>query len=131
LPLGALLICVYLFLNPLVQLYAYYFNIDLLNFGAPLWKNFIIYGLAAPFVGYLLWIKHERARFAIYIFLTLEITRAIKGRHFDLLALSTAIIVYLQTGEARRIYPSLKPTEVTGRMKRTFTRFLYIMGKAK
>ncbi|MBI3988144.1 MAG: hypothetical protein HY347_00860 [candidate division NC10 bacterium] len=117
-PPGALVVSGYFLMSPLLQLFAYLAHVRFLNFGAPPWRNFVIYGLAAPVVGFLLLSRHERARFATYIYLSLEILRSVRGRHADLFFLSTGILLYLQIGEARRLYPPLKRREVLERLRR-------------
>ena len=41
--------------------------------------NYVAYGLAAPYVAWLVWRRKPRARFAAYVFLTHE---AVRGIHF-------------------------------------------------
>lgn len=117
-PPGALALSGYFLISPLLQLLAYLVHVRFLNFGAPPWRNFVIYGLAAPFVGLLLLKRDERARFATYIYLSLEILRSVRGKHPDLFLLSVGFLLYLQTGEAKRLYPPLKRQEIRERLRR-------------
>src|SRR5260370_41859928 len=58
-------------------------GLSVLNFAPGHVWNYLAYGLAAPWVGILLWRRHLRARFAAYVFLTLEAGRGLHLRHWD------------------------------------------------
>jgi len=77
-----------------------------MNYGPPLWPNFVAYAAVAPYVGYLLWRRSPRARFAAYTFLTFDVLRSTRLAHWLPLVLDVIIILYLQTPEMRRLYPS-------------------------
>ena len=80
--------------------------------------NYVAYGLAAPYVAWLVWRRHPRARFAAYVFLTHE---ALRGAHFhrwDAVALAGLWILLLQLPAARRWLPSIRPAEMRARWRR-------------
>ncbi len=106
-PPEAILICLYFFLGAFLQLYAYLKGTEILNYGTPSIRNFIIYCGFSPMVGYFLWIKNRRARFAAYIFLTMEIVRSIRGGDPLPLSIAALAILTLQTARMRKVYPSL------------------------
>lgn len=119
----------YLLLAPLLQVLAAATSQGLANFGTQRAANWPIYGLAAPFVGFLLWKGHPRARFAAYVYLTLETFRGIRGirleayplawraPHLHGLLLAILFVLALQIPSARRYCPSLKPAEVRARLR--------------
>lgn len=106
-PPEAVLICLYFFLSAFLQLYAYLKGIKILNFGSSSLRNFIIYCGFSPLAGYLLWVKSGRARFAAYIFLTMEIVRSVQEGHALPLSIAALAILALQTKRMRKIYPSM------------------------
>jgi hypothetical protein len=80
--------------------------------------SYVAYGLAAPYVAWLVWRRHRRARFAAYVFLTHE---AVRGAHLhrpDAVALAALWILLLQLPAARRWLPSLRPAEMRARWRR-------------
>jgi hypothetical protein len=83
--------------------------------------NYLAYGLAAPYVAWLVWHRHPRARFAAYVFLTHE---AVRGLHFhrrDAVALAALWVLLLQLPGVRRWLPSLRPAEMRARWRRGLT----------
>ena len=80
--------------------------------------NYLVYGLAAPYVALLLWRRHPRARFAAYVFLSHETVRAAHFRHGDAVAVALLGVVLLQLPSARRWAPSLRPAEIRARLRR-------------
>jgi hypothetical protein len=83
--------------------------------------NYLAYGLAAPYVAWLVWQARPRARFAAYVFLTHE---AVRGFHFhrrDAVAVAAIWVVLLQLPAARRWMPSLRPAEMRARWRRQLT----------
>jgi hypothetical protein len=79
--------------------------------------NYVAYGLVAPYVAWLVWRRHPRARFAAYVFFTHE---AVRGAHFDrwdAVALAGLWILLLQLPAARRWLPSLRPAEMRARWR--------------
>ncbi len=114
----ALLAC-YLFANPFLQVAAVLApqHVRLFNFG-PRWLSYPVYVLVAPLVGYLLWTGHPRARFAVYLFLSLELFRGLRFRRWDAVVLALAIIALLQTPGARRFCPSIRSAEWRARLRK-------------
>jgi hypothetical protein len=83
--------------------------------------NYLAYGLAAPYVAWLVWRGRPRARFAAYVFFTHE---AVRGLHFhrrDAVALAALWVLLLQLPAARRWMPSLRPAEMRARWRRQLT----------
>ena len=83
--------------------------------------NYVAYGLAAPYVAWLVWRRQPRARFAAYVFLTHE---AVRGLHFhrrDAVAIAALWVLLLQLPAARRFMPSLRPAEMRARWRRQLT----------
>ncbi len=87
-----------------------------LNFAPDRPWNYLAYGLAAPYVGVLLWRRHPRCRFGAYVFLSHEIVRGLHFRHWDAVAIALAWIALLQLPAARRYAPSLRPGEILERL---------------
>ena len=82
-----------------------------LSFAADRPWNYVAYGLAAPWVAWLLWRRRPRARFAAYVFLTHEIAR---GFHFGspgAVVAAFALLGWLQLPAVRRWSPSLRPSD--------------------
>jgi hypothetical protein len=80
--------------------------------------NYLAYGLAAPYVAWLVWHRRPRARFAAYVFFTHE---AVRGLHFhrrDAVAVAALWVLLLQLPAARRWMPSLRPAEMRARWRR-------------
>ncbi len=96
------------------------FGIRALNFAPDRPWNYVAYGLAAPYVGFLLWRRHPRARFAAYVFLTHEAFRGLHFRQWDAVGVAVAWILLLQLPAARRYAPSLRPSEIRARAWRYF-----------
>jgi len=80
--------------------------------------NYVAYGLAAPYVAWLVWRRHPRARFAAYVFLTHEAVRGVHFQRWDAVALAGLWILLLQLPAARRWLPSLNPAEMRARWRR-------------
>lgn len=104
-----------LFLAPALQA-ASLAGFRALNFAPDRPWNYLAYGLAAPYVGMLLWRRHPRCRFAAYVFLSHEIVRGLHFRHWDAVAVALAWIALLQLPAARRYAPSLRPAEIRARL---------------
>ena len=112
-PLAARLVAFYLLLHPIFEALAVWSGQRMLNLQADQRRGWIIYGLAAPFVGWLVWRCHPRARFALYIFMTLEAWRAFDQSPWTLarplaLAIAIAIVLIFQAPAMRRAYPSIE-----------------------
>lgn len=83
--------------------------------------NYLAYGLAAPYVAWLVWRRQPRARFAAYVFLTHE---ALRGLHFhqrDAVAIAAVWVLLFQLPAARRWIPSLRPAEMRARWRGRLT----------
>jgi hypothetical protein len=83
--------------------------------------NYLAYGLAAPWVAWLVWRGRPRARFATYVFLSHE---AVRGLHFhrrDAVAIAVLWVLLLQLPAARRYMPSLRPAEMRARWRQALT----------
>jgi hypothetical protein len=80
--------------------------------------NYVAYGLAAPYVAWLVWRRHPRARFASYVFLSHEAVRGLHGRHWDAVAVAALWVLALQLPAARRWMPSVDPAAVRARWRR-------------
>ncbi len=106
-----------LFLAPVLQA-ASLAGLRALNFAPDRPWDYLAYGLAAPYVGVLLWRRHPRCRFAAYVFLSHEIVRGLHFHHWDAVAIALAWIALLQLPAARRYAPSLRPSEILERLPR-------------
>jgi hypothetical protein len=82
------------------------------NFGPDRVWSWVAYGLAAPYVGWLVWRRHPRARFAAYVFLTHEAVRGVHLRRWEAVAVAGVWVLLLQLPAARRWLPSLRPAEL-------------------
>ena len=58
--------------------------------------NYLAYGLAAPYVAWLVWRRRPRARFAAYVFLTHEAVRGIHFHRRDAVAIAALWVLLLQ-----------------------------------
>jgi len=116
-PAGLWLLTAVLLASPPVHVLARVFGPRWLNFGSPhLWDGFA-YVIAAPMVGALMLQRHERARFAVYVFLSCEILRAVRIHSWALGLLSVTAILYLQLPAARRFHPMVDPRKVMVRLR--------------
>jgi glucose dehydrogenase len=79
---------------------------------------YVAYGLAAPYVAWLIWRRHPRARFAAYVLLTHEAVRGVHFERWGAVALAALWILLLQLPAARRWLPSLNPGEMRARWRR-------------
>ena len=77
----------------------------------------VIYGIAAPFVGILLARRHPRARFATYVFLTMDVIRCVRTASWPFLAADVALLALLQTPLLRRVFPRIDPARVAARWR--------------
>jgi hypothetical protein len=91
-------------------------GLPLLNAAAGRPWSWLAYGLAAPWVAALLWRRHDRARFAAYVFLTHEVLRGLPAGRWDAVAVGAVGIGLLQLPAARRWVPSLRPADVLARL---------------
>ena len=65
--------------------------------------------LAAPLVGLLLATRHRRARFAAYVFLTVDAIRCARAGAWPWLTLDVALVLVLQAPLLRRVFPPIDP----------------------
>ena len=79
--------------------------------------NYLVYGLVAPYVAWLVWRRPVRARFAAYVFLTHEILRGVHFHRRDAVAIAAVWVLLLQLPAARRWMPSLRPAEMRARWR--------------
>ncbi|HEY7140894.1 MAG TPA: hypothetical protein VIE44_12390 [Methylomirabilota bacterium] len=84
--------------------------------------NYLAYGLAAPYVAWLVWRRRPRARFATYVFLTHETVRGLHFHRRDAVAIAVVWVLLLQLPAARRWMPSLRPAEMRARWRGQLTR---------
>ncbi len=97
-------------------------GLRVLNFAPDRPWNYVAYGLAAPWVAWLLWRRRGRARFAAYVFLTHEVFRGVHFRRWDAVLFALVWIALLQLPSARRYLPSLRAAEVRARLSRRLGR---------
>jgi hypothetical protein len=119
-PVVVRLLAAWLALAPVLQALSLV-GLRVANFAPDRPWNYLAYGLAAPYVAWLAWHRHPRARFAAYVFLTHE---AVRGIHFDrpdAVAIAVLWVLLLQLPAARRFLPSLRPAEMRARWRRRLT----------
>ena len=112
-PLAVTIPAALLLAAPLLQLGAVYLGVTFLGFGEPRLRAHLLYGIAAPVVGWLLWRMRPRARFAFYIFASCELIRFWRHGpvHWEVPLLYTSLIAWLYTPPARGALPLIKDTE--------------------
>jgi hypothetical protein len=112
-PLAVTIPAALLLAAPLLQLGSVHFGVPFLGFGEPRLRAHLIYGVAAPFVGWLLWRLRPRARFAFYIFASCELIRFWRHGlvHWEVPLLYAGLIAWLYTPAARAALPLIKDTE--------------------
>jgi hypothetical protein len=93
-------------------------GLRVLNFAPDRPWNYLAYGLAAPYVGRLLWTRHRRARFAAYVFLSHETLRGLHFHRWDAVGAALAGIALLQLPAARSWAPSLRPADIVARWRK-------------
>lgn len=84
----------------------------------PYWRTLLMYGGGGAYVAYLCWRRSPRARFAAYIFLTVDVIRAVRGHHWWTLIIDLALIAIMQMRAFRQVYPSIRPGDLRGRRAR-------------
>jgi len=94
-------------------------GLRLLNFAPDRPWNYLAYGLAAPYVAWLVWRRRPRAWFAAYVFLTHETVRGFHFHQRDAVALAMLWVLLLQLPAARRWMPFLRPAEMRERWRRS------------
>jgi hypothetical protein len=88
-----------------------------LTYQPPYWRALLIYGCSAAYIGYLCWRPSPRARFATYIFLTVDLFRALRGSHWATVLIDVAMIGLMQLPAFRAVYPSIHPGDPRGRRR--------------
>jgi hypothetical protein len=96
-------------------------GLRLANFAPDRPWNYLAYGLAAPYVAWLVWRRQPRARFAAYVFLTHETLRGVHFHRRDAVVVATVWVLLLQLPAARRWMPSIRPAEMRARWRRMLT----------
>ncbi|MGH8066132.1 MAG: hypothetical protein ACRERE_13055 [Candidatus Entotheonellia bacterium] len=86
-----------------------------LTYQPPYWRTLLIYGCGAAYIGYLCWRQSPRARFAAYVFLTVDIIRAGRGNHWGTVVIDLVVLSILQLPWVRAVYPSIRPRQLRGR----------------
>ena len=116
-PAGLWLLTLALLASPAIHLTALLRGVHWLNFGSRHAWDWFVYFLIAPIVGLLMFFRHERARFSVYVFLTCEIVRAVRIHSTVLGVLAAGSILYLQLPAARRFHPLVDPRKVAARLR--------------
>jgi len=78
----------------------------------------LIYGVVAPFVALLLAGRHHRARFAAYVFLTMETIRALASGSVWVGCAALAMLLLLQLPRVRAVWPRVDARRVAARFSR-------------
>lgn len=107
----------WLALAPVVQL-ASLAGLRVGNFSPDRPWSYVAYGLAAPYVAWLVWHRHPRARFAAYVFLTHEAVRGLHLGRWEAVAAAGLWVLLLQLPAARGWLPSLRPAAMRARWRR-------------
>lgn len=84
-------------------------GLPFLTYQPPYWRTLLIYGCGAGYIAYLCWQQSPRARFAAYIFLSVDVLRAVRGNHWWTVLIDLALIIAMQTPTFRAIYPPIRP----------------------
>lgn len=84
-------------------------GLPFLNYQPPYWRTLLIYGCGAAYIAYLCWRQSPRARFAAYIFLSVDVMRAIRGSLWWTVLIDLAVIIVMQTPTFRAVYPPIRP----------------------
>lgn len=119
-PLVVWLLVAWLALAPVLQALSLA-GLRVANFAPDRPWNYVAYGLAAPYVAWLVWRRQSRARFAAYVFLTHEAVRGIHFHRRDAVVVAALWVLLLQLPAARRFMPSLRPAEMRARWRRQLT----------
>lgn len=103
----------YLLAAPALQVASDRFGVPFLGFGESSFRAHLIYGIAAPVVGWMLWRMRPRARFAFYIFASCELIRFWRhgAHHWDVPLLYGGLIALLYTPTARGALPMIRATD--------------------
>lgn len=82
-----------------------------LTYQPPYWRTLLIYGCGAAYIGYLCWRQSPRARFATYVFLSVDIIRAVRGGHWPTVVIDLGVLSIMQLPSVRAVYPALRPRD--------------------
>jgi hypothetical protein len=93
-----------------------------LNYQPPYWRTLLIYGGGASYVSYLCWRQSPRARFATYIFLTVDLIRALRRGQWWIVPLDLVVLTLMQLPAFRTAFPSLRPADLMTRWRRRLQR---------
>jgi hypothetical protein len=83
-----------------------------LTYQPPYWRTLLIYGCGAAYIGYLCWRQSPRARFAAYVFLSVDIIRAVRGSHWATVVIDLMVLSVMQLPSVRAVYPSIRPRQL-------------------
>jgi hypothetical protein len=86
-----------------------------LTFQPPYWRTLLIYGGGAAYIAYLCWRRSPRTRFAAYVFLTVDLIRAMRGSHWEMVLIDLVVLSAMQLPMFRAVYPSIHPGNLRGR----------------
>jgi hypothetical protein len=86
-----------------------------LTYQPPYWRMLLIYVCGAGYIGVLCWRESPRARFAAYVFLSVDIVRAMRGSHWVTVVINLVVLSLMQLPAVRAVYPSIRPHERRGR----------------
>jgi hypothetical protein len=89
-------------------------DVPWLTYQPPHWRTLLIYGCGAAYIGYLCWRQSPRARFATYVFLSVDIVRAVRGDHWLTVVIDLVVLSLMQLPSFRAVYPALRPREWRG-----------------
>jgi hypothetical protein len=86
-----------------------------LTYQPPYWRTLLIYACGAAYIGALCWRESPRARFAAYVFLSVDIVRAVRGSHWMTVGIDLVVLSLMQLPSVRAVYPSIRPHDRHGR----------------
>ena len=86
-----------------------------LTYQPPYWRTLLIYACGAAYIGVLCWREAPRARFAAYVFLSVDIVRAVRGSHWVTVVIDLVVLSLMQLPSVRAVYPSIRPHQWRGR----------------
>jgi hypothetical protein len=112
-PVAVAIPAAFLLAAPALQVAAARLQARVLNFGEPRLAAYLVYGVAAPLVGWLLWRLHPRARLGFYVFASCEVIRFWRGglAPWGVPVVYLALIACLYTPGARTALPLIRPGE--------------------
>jgi hypothetical protein len=79
--------------------------------------SYVAYGLGAPYVAWLIWRRHPRARFAAYVFLSHEMVRGAHLGRWEAVGIAMAWVLSLQGRGARAWMPAIRPADFRPRRR--------------